>query len=123
VFQVRIIWDSLATRPLWAHKRNCQPALGPPRDSCRSLLHGGWLDLHHSVQGLRPNPVKPHPQEPVRAEQSWTARALAPQDRPLMPKGDELEFEGGATTKTEREQGDEGRKNRDHANDARAEAQ
>jgi hypothetical protein len=43
-----------------------------------------------------------------------------------MPKGDELKFQGGAATNTEGEQGNEGRKNRDHARkyqiDALAEA-
>jgi hypothetical protein len=41
----------------------------------------------------------PHPQKPVRAEQPWTAGALAPQDRHLMPKRYELEFQGGTATK------------------------
>src|SRR5258707_9097102 len=36
-----------------------------------------------------------------------------------MPKGDELKFQGGTTSNTEREQGNEGRKNRDHAHDGR----
>jgi hypothetical protein len=34
-----------------------------------------------------------------------------------MPKGDELKFQGGTTSNTEGEQGNEGRKNRDHAHD------
>ena len=73
------------------------------------LDHGGWLDQHHGVQGLWPNPVKPHPEEPIRANERWTAWALAPQDRYLVPKGDELELQRGTTAKAEREQGNEGR--------------
>ena len=35
----------------------------------------------------------------------------------LMPKGDELNFQGGTTSNTEGEQGNGGRKSRDHAHD------
>ena len=41
--------------------------------------------------------------------------ALPPQDAHLMPKGDELKFQGGTTSNTEGEQGNEGGENRDHA--------
>jgi hypothetical protein len=37
-----------------------------------------------------------------------------------MPKRDNLEFRGGAATNTEGEQGNQGRKNRDHAHDGMA---
>jgi hypothetical protein len=40
-----------------------------------------------------------------------------------MPKGDELKFHGGTTPNTEGEQGNEGRKNRDHAQDGMAPTQ
>ena len=70
-----------------------------------------------ALQGLRPNPVKPHPEKTVGAEEPRTARALAPQDGHLVPKGDELQFQRGAATKPEREQGTDGGKNRDHADD------
>ena len=40
-----------------------------------------------------------------------------------MPKRDNLKFQGGAATNTEGEQGNQGRKNRDHAHDGMAEAQ
>jgi hypothetical protein len=40
-----------------------------------------------------------------------------------MSKGDELKFEGGAATNTEGEQGNPGRKNRDHAHDDMAATQ
>ena len=68
------------------------------------LDHGGRLDQHHGLQGLWPNPVKPHPEKPVGAEEFRATRALAPQDRHLMPKGDEFQFQRGAATKTKREQ-------------------
>jgi hypothetical protein len=38
----------------------------------------------------------------------------------LMPKRDNLKFQGGAATNTEGEQGNQGRKNRDHAPDGMA---
>ena len=40
-----------------------------------------------------------------------------------MPKGDELKFQGGTTSNTEGKQGNEGRKNRDHAHDGMAPTQ
>jgi hypothetical protein len=54
------------------------------------LDHGCRLDQHHDVQDLRPNPVKRHPEKTVGAEKPRTARMLAPQDRHLVPKGDEF---------------------------------
>ena len=87
------------------------------------LDHGCRLDQHHGVQGLWPNPVKPHPEEPIRAEELRTAWAPAPQDRHLVPKGDEFQFERRAAAKAEREQGNEGRKKRDHADDGMVVAQ
>ena len=87
------------------------------------LDHGCRFDQHHGVQGLWPNPVKPHPEKPVSGEERRTAWALAPQDRHLVPKGDEFQFERRAATKAEREQGNEGRKKRDHADDGMAAAQ
>ena len=82
--------------------------------------HGCRLHQHDGVQGLWPNPVKPHPEKPVRGEKPRTARALAPQDRHLVPKGDEFEFQRGAAAKAEREQRDEGGKDRYHAHDGMA---
>jgi hypothetical protein len=84
------------------------------------LDHGGRLDQHHDVQGLRPNPVKPHPEQPICGEKLNPTFALAPQDGDLMPKGDELKFQVGAATKAEGEQGNEGGKNRNHARDGMA---
>jgi hypothetical protein len=40
-----------------------------------------------------------------------------------MPKRDNLKFQGGAATNTEGEQGNEGRKNRDHAHHGMAATQ
>ena len=85
--------------------------------------HGCRLDQHHGVQRLWPNPVKPHPEKPVSAEELRTAWALAPQDRHLVPKGYELQFERRAATKAEGEEGNEDRKKRDHADDGMAAAQ
>ena len=48
------------------------------------LDDGGWFDQHHGVEDLRPNPVKPHPEEPVCGEEPKLTRALPPQDGHLM---------------------------------------
>ena len=68
------------------------------------LDHCCRLDQHHDVQGLWPNPVKPHPEKTVRAEELGTAWAQTPQDRHLVSQGDEFQFQRGSATKPEREQ-------------------
>ena len=83
------------------------------------LDHGVRLDQHHDVQGLWPNPVKAHPEKTVGAEELGTAWALTPQDRHLVSKGDEFQFQRGAATKPETEQGDQSGKNRDHGEDGK----
>ena len=45
------------------------------------------------------------------------ARALPPQDGQLMSQGDEFEFQRGAATNPEQEQGPEGGQKREHADD------
>ena len=87
------------------------------------LDHGCRLDQHHGVQDLRPNPVKPHPEEPVCGEEPKPTWVLPPQDAHLMSKGNEFDFQGGAATKPEGEDGNDGSKNRDHARDRTAVAQ
>ena len=79
------------------------------------------------MQGLWPNPVKPHPEKTVGAEKLRTSRALAPQDGHLVPKGDEFQFQRSAATKAKRaatkakrDEGNDGRKNRYHADEGRA---
>src|SRR5664280_1630256 len=81
------------------------------------LDYGCWLDQHHGVEDLRPNLVKPHPEEPVCAEQPRATWSLPPQDGHLMSQGDEFKLQGGAAANTEREQGNEAGKNCDHAHD------
>ena len=65
------------------------------------LDHGCRFDQHHGIEDLRPNSVKPHPEKPVGGEEPKLTRALAPQDGHLMPKRDNLKFQGGAATKSE----------------------
>ena len=72
------------------------------------LDHGRRFDQHHGVQGLWPKPVKADPEKTVGAEEFGTTRALTPQDRHLVSKGDELQFQRGSVTKTEGDQGNEG---------------
>jgi 2-hydroxycyclohexanecarboxyl-CoA dehydrogenase len=68
-----------------------------------------------SVSGGLRNPVKPHSEQPVcRADPKPTC-ALPAQHGKFMSKADELKFEGGAATKAEREYGNEGGNDCDHA--------
>ncbi len=87
------------------------------------LDQGCRLDQHDGVQGLRPDSVKPHPEEPVCGEEPKPTWALSTQHDNLMSKGNELKFQGGAATNTEGKQGSKGGKNRDHAQDGMAMAQ
>jgi len=86
------------------------------------LDHGCWLDQHHGIEDLRPNPVKPHPEKSVCGEEPKPTGLLAPQDVHLMSKSNELKFKVGAATNTEREQRNDGGKNRDHARNGMAAA-
>ena len=86
------------------------------------LDHSCRLDQHHDVQGLWPNPVKPHPEKTVGAEKLRTAWALAPQDGHLVPKGDELKFQRSTATEAKSKQGNQGGKNENHAYDGKAAA-
>jgi hypothetical protein len=81
--------------------------------------------LNAIAQGrtIRPNPVEPHPEQPVCGEQPKPTWALPPQDTHLMSQRDELEFQGGGATKPEAEYGNDGGENRDHPRDGRAVAQ
>src|SRR5450759_4027166 len=85
----------------------------PLDDGCR-------LHQHHGVHGLRPNPVQPHPEEPVCAEESKPTWTLTPQDGHLMSQSEQLKLQRSAATKAEGEQRSEGGKIRNHANDGMA---
>jgi hypothetical protein len=87
------------------------------------LDDGCGLHQHHGVQDLRPNPVEPHPEQPICGEKLNPTFALAPQDGDLMPKGDELKFQAGTATKAEREQRNESGNHGDHAHHGTAVAQ
>src|SRR5674476_238252 len=79
------------------------------------LNNGCRLDQHHGVQGLRPNPVRPHPEEPVSAEQPRATRPPPPQDGHLMSQSEQLKLQRSAATKAKREQRSEGGKICDYA--------
>ena len=81
------------------------------------LDHGCRLDQHHGLEDLRPNSVKPHPEEPVCEEEPKPTFALTPEHGDLVPQGDKLKFQRGAAANTEREQRNEGGKNCDHVRD------
>ena len=82
----------------------------PLDDGCR-------FDQHQGVEDLRPDPVKPHPEQPVGGEEPRSARALPAQDSHLMSQGDAFELQCEAITKPERERGTEGGQKREHADD------
>ena len=82
----------------------------PLDDGCR-------FDQHHGVEDLRPDSVKPHPEQPLGGEEPRLARALPTQDGHLVSQSDELEFERGAASHPEREQGTDGGQKSDHAHD------
>ena len=71
------------------------------------LDYSGRLDQHHGVEDLRPNPIKPHPQEAICGQEPKPTFVLAPEHAYLMPKGNELEFQGGSATKAEGKRGNE----------------
>ena len=54
----------------------------PLEDGCR-------FDQHHGVEDLRPNSVKPHPEQPVGGEEPRPARALPTQDGHLVSQSNE----------------------------------
>ena len=87
------------------------------------LDYGCGLDQHHGVEELWPNPIKPHPEEPVCGEEPKPALTLAPQDGHLMSQRDQFEFQGGAAADTEREDGNDGGKNHHHGRNGTATGQ
>jgi hypothetical protein len=71
---------------------------GPPTPAelkalAMPLDHSGWLHQHHRFEAPRPHPVQPHPDQPIDEAQPQTARTLTIEDRDLMTKGDEFEFQ------------------------------
>ena len=85
----------------------------PLDDGCR-------LDQHHGVEDLRPDSIKPHPEQPVGGEEPRAARALPTQDGHLVSQRYELKFQLGAAAHPEREQGTDGGQKSDHARDGMA---
>ena len=82
----------------------------PVNYSCR-------FDQHHGVEDLRPDSVKPHPEQPVGREEPGPARALPAQDGHLVSQSDDLEFQRGAAAQPEREQRSESRQKGEHADE------
>jgi hypothetical protein len=78
------------------------------------LDHGHRLDQYHRVDDLRPNPVEPHPQQPVERRKLGPTGSLPAQDGQLMLKGNKLKFQQGATAKMEGEDQNNGAENRHH---------
>ena len=79
------------------------------RSPCESTGSGCRLYQHDGVEDLR-NPIQPNPKQPICGEELRATFALPQQDAHLMPKGDELKFQGGTTSNTEGEQRKEAEK-------------
>ena len=82
----------------------------PLDDGCR-------FDQHHGIEDLRPDPVEPHPEQPVGGEEPWLARALPTQNGHLVSQSNDFELQRSAAADPERQQGSEGGQKREHAYD------
>ena len=82
--------------------------------------HGCRLDQHHGVEDLRPESVKPHPEQPAGGEEPRLAGTLPAQDGHLMSQGEEFELQRGAAAQPEREQGTDRGQKCDHVDDGMA---
>ena len=85
----------------------------PLDDGCR-------FDQHHGVEDLRPDSVKPSPEQPVGGEEPRPPRALPTQDGHLVSQSNELKFQRGAAANTEFEDRNKGAENRHHDRDGMA---
>jgi hypothetical protein len=63
--------------------------------------HGCRFDQHQSVEDLRPDSVKPHPEQSVGGEEPRLAGVLPAQDGQLMSQGDEFELNRSAAANPE----------------------
>ena len=84
------------------------------------LDNGCRFDQHHGVEDLRPDSVKPHPEQPVGGEEPRPARALPAQDGYLVSQSNELKFQRGAAAQPEREQRTDSGQKRNHVHDGMA---
>src|SRR5215471_3862977 len=75
------------------------------------LDHRCRLDQYNRVDDLRPNPVEPHPQQPIERRKLRPAGSLSPQHGQLMTHGDQLNFQRDAAAKTEGEERNNGGEN------------
>jgi hypothetical protein len=85
----------------------------PVEHSCR-------FDQNHGVEDLRPDSVKPNPEQPVGGEEPRLSGTLPTQDGHLMSQGDEFDLQRGAAPYPEREHGTDGGQKRVHADDGMA---
>ena len=76
--------------------------------------HGCGLDQYHGVDHLRPDPVEPHPQQPIQGRKLRPAGTLSVQNGQLMLQGNKLKLQCGATAKTQGNDRNNGRENRQH---------
>jgi hypothetical protein len=74
------------------------------------LDYGRRLDHHQGIEDLRPNPIKPHPEEAICGEQPKPTWALTPQDGHRNDSRSR-----GAQLRRRKVDGSDIGKNRDHA--------
>jgi hypothetical protein len=84
------------------------------------LDYGCRLDQQNRVDDQRPNPVEPHPQEPIQGGKLRPTGSLSPQDAHLMSQGDKVKFERGATAHMEFQDRNKDEENRHHDGDGTA---
>ena len=97
--------------------RSGPPAPVAPKALAVPLDHSGSLHQRHCFEATRPHPVEPHPDQPIDGAQPQTARPLSIEDRNLMTKGDELEFQFRPTAKPTGQPGKQRRDECEHAGD------
>jgi transposase InsO family protein len=85
--------------------------------------HGCRLDQHHGVEDLRPDSVKPHPEQPIGGKEPRPAKPLPTQDGHLVSQSNEFELQRSAAAHPEREQGTDSGQKCDHADDGMGTAQ
>jgi hypothetical protein len=84
------------------------------------LDDGCWLDQHHGIEDLRPDPIEPNPQHSIATEEPWPAGTLPTQDGQLVSQRNDFELQRSAAAYPEREQGSDSGQKRDHAHDGMA---
>jgi hypothetical protein len=97
--------------------RSGPPTPVEPKALAVPLDHSGGLHQHHRFEATRPQPVEPHPDQTIHGAQPQTPDSLTIEDRHLMTKGDELEFQFCTAANPTTEPREECRDQCEHAGD------